>query len=310
MAWSAPENHLKNASFERTAPVPQEKTAVSQENGPPAEWNVYLQPQRGAKACRDGLVAFDGDYSVMIHNARPYLSDPCNNWSQNVLGDWAGKELTLRGHIKTEKATEAAIWLQCWRRDPWGVARVATTSDDRLITGTVDWTPVQIKLETPADTDFVTVRCVLKGEGTAWFDDLALEEDNPPRDDKIASFPAEPPKDSTPPPPASDVPPTQPPPPSVGNMSEVNAGTPPATTPSTPDDRQVEEVRQAILDAMDSLRATNESQAAEIAKLRDEIAGLRTQLEKLSASPAPPAPVSRGVPRVPPLVPHGYVVED
>ena len=102
------------------------------------------------------------------------IRDRVNNWSQNVLANLAGETLRLSGCIKTEHAAEAALWIQCWQR-PWRLLRAATTSTNAPLYGSVDWTRVSVEVEAPAQTDFVVVRCVLLGQGAAWFDDLKLE---------------------------------------------------------------------------------------------------------------------------------------
>jgi hypothetical protein len=117
--------------------------------------------------------------SVFLHTPTPYDRDPVNNWSQNIIAEIAGQTLHLSGYIKVQEAKEGALWVQCWRRQPWGVLKAITTSTDAPIYGTKEWEQVEITLEVPQGTDFITVRCVLLGTGAAWFDDISIAKTKP-----------------------------------------------------------------------------------------------------------------------------------
>jgi len=179
------ENLLINSGFE-----------TSNAQGTPMPWALFVMPQEGATGDVDGAFAMEGGFSIMLHTPEPYETEPSNNWSQIVLTDVASKKLHLTAHIRTEVADEAAVWLQCFSKNP---ARVIAAQTSDLITpvyGTMDWTLVEVRLTVPKWTDFVVVRCVLRGQGTAWFDaiKLVIEEDSP--------SPLEPsePEEETPPP--------------------------------------------------------------------------------------------------------------
>ncbi len=156
-------NLLANASFEEISP-----------DGRPAHWSAFVMPQDGAFAEADPL-ALEGARAAMLHIPNPYEREPANNWSQIVLADVAGKQLVFTGNIRTEAAGEAALWLQCFTKSPARVTAAATSTAEGRFAGTNDWTPVEVRLMAPANVDFVVVRCVLKGQGSAWFDELRLE---------------------------------------------------------------------------------------------------------------------------------------
>ena len=139
----------------------------------PARWDVYVKPMEGASG-RLVPEAHGGKYAVQLQITTAYEQDPANNWSQNVIGEFANKKMRLSGFVKVEDAQDAAIWAQCWRKAPWGVVSVASTGTRAPVYGTKDWDEVFVEFDVPAHTDFITVRCVLKGSGTAWFDDLSL----------------------------------------------------------------------------------------------------------------------------------------
>ncbi len=176
LAWAG-DNLLANPGFE--------KLSVDQ----PVRWNLFVQPQEGAFGRIDDT-AHNGKYAVQLHIPTPYPRDPANNWSQNILGEFGGQRLRLSGYLKTADATEAALWLQCWRKRPWGVLYCATTSTDTPVYGDRDWEFVSLEFTVPEKTDFLILRCVLKGVGAAWFDDLQLavvEEDTSDGDMKTVA---------------------------------------------------------------------------------------------------------------------------
>lgn len=157
----ASENLLANPGFEET------------NIDLPKRWDLYLLPQHGATGKLDNT-AYAGKFSVFLNTPTPYEKEPVNNWSQNIIADLAGKTLLLSGYIKVEDAKEAAIWVQCWQKRPWGVRKFITTSTDAPLYGTKDWELVEATFQVPKGTDFITVRCVLLGTGAAWFDDISI----------------------------------------------------------------------------------------------------------------------------------------
>jgi len=140
----------------------------------PTRWDKFLQPKPGAEATLTDM-PHGGKYAVKLHVPSPYEKEPVNNWSQNLMGEFGGATLRISGFIRVEEAKEAAIWLQMWRERPLSVLEAASTSVDTPVYGSVDWQQVSMEVNVPEGTDFVTLRCVLLGTGTAWFDDLVVE---------------------------------------------------------------------------------------------------------------------------------------
>jgi len=174
-ASTSAENLVANPGFEDLA------------GDKPARWDQFVQPMPGADA-KLSDAAHGGAYAVRLHIPTPYEKEPVNNWSQNIVGDFGGKTLRVSGFIRVEDAKEATIWLQLWRKKPWGVLGAASTSIDSPVYGTQDWQEVSMDVPVPEGADFVTLRCVLMGSGTAWFDDLsvAVTEDAKPEEDTEA----------------------------------------------------------------------------------------------------------------------------
>lgn len=156
------ENLLINPGFES-----------SDSEGMPRPWSLFVMPKEGAAGRLDSA-AIRGKSSVMLHTTEAYETEPANNWSQVIITDAASKDIRLTGYIRTENATEAALWLQCFSKSPARVIAAQTSSLRTPLQGTNDWTPVEVKLKAPKETDFLVVRCVLKGKGTAWFDSIQL----------------------------------------------------------------------------------------------------------------------------------------
>jgi len=267
------ENLLLNPSFEQA------------EGDIPTHWNVFVMPQPGAETGLDEQHVAHGKRSVRIHNADRYEQEPYNNWSQNVRSDVAGKTLIVGGLIKTDTATGAALWLQCWRKDPWSVVQVATTSDTFPVSGTKDWTPVAMKVVVPRETDFVVVRCVLNGVGTAWFDDLRLLK---------AEADGEEEKE------VNDL---------VDALSREK-GKPLKTKATRAEREDLARETEALARNIQALRETNDALNNELTQLREELRALKEQLQAAGTGASVTPESAKSGFRVPPLVPHGFNVED
>ena len=162
----------------------------------PVRWQVFVEPMEGAQGGADTKVFHGGRCSVGLHNPRRYEKEPANNWSQNIMRPLAGRILSVKGFIKTQAATEASIWVQCCRKTPMTVLSLSSTDDATPVYGTRDWTPVEMRIETPAGTQYLVVRCVLKGQGTAWFDDITIEDVGPVPEPVVKKLPVAPPAGS------------------------------------------------------------------------------------------------------------------
>lgn len=245
------ENLLKNPGFEVAA------------NGAPADWAVFVQPKDGASSFLDQRVAKEGSNAVKLAIAVPYAEDPANNWSQNVLADVRGKRLHLTGAVKTEDAGEAAIWVQCYAKGPLKLVLQHSTSSKGLLSGTHDWSPVEVSFDAPPDTDFVVVRCVLRFRGTAWFDALSLE--------------AGPSETTTPPTVPAPVMPTVPSMPALPDLK-------PAATAAADGPPEIVKAQEEMRKANWQLRQSNADMAKQIEELRKQIEELKRQVGDTAAA--------------------------
>ena len=247
----------------------------------PSAWKVFVAPQPGATGELDSTHAFEGRNSVRLHIPTPYAVEPANNWSQPLPITEAGVRVRVRAYIKTHDATEAAIWLQCFKRDPWMVLKQVSSSIDAPVYGTMDWTPVEFETLIPRGTDYAMIRCVLKGHGTAWFDNVTVETMG--HSETLAAKPLETATRETP----IEVTPPEP---------ESISPKEPAPIPAQPPPPKPVVAKQAD---NEKLRESNEALANQLKQLQAEIAELRAVFS------TPPPTVDR-TPPPPPLVPHGY----
>ncbi|HIJ66557.1 MAG TPA: hypothetical protein HPP77_11475, partial [Candidatus Hydrogenedentes bacterium] len=250
----------------------------------PKGWSLYLMPREGAEGRLAAETASEGTYSVFLRVPPGSENEVINNWSQNVIADLGGKELLVRGMIKTEEAVEAAIWIQCFRKRPFAVLRANTSSTDAAIWGTRDWTPVEMRVRVPEDADFITCRCVLKGSGAAWFDAMEVDDAAPVPDDADV---AQTPEDGEAPDKAQDA------------GGERDGAVREAVIAS----------QHALIEANRALRETNRILAAQVAALEGEVHALRERvlsLQERNPLVIPQAPpVAAPSTRMPPFVPHG-----
>jgi hypothetical protein len=136
----------------------------------------------------------------------------------------------------------------------------------------------------PNETDFIMVRCVLLGAGTAWFDEVVAERASSKKaedDEKPGAKDAVEKSDKGP-----------------DKRRETEEVDPSPTL------EELRASRQALMDANRALRDLNNALSAQVMALRTEVQSLRKELQRMRTAPAPAAP-RRPAPPAPPLVPHG-----
>lgn len=297
----------------------------------PSRWDQFVQPMPGAVAELSD-VAHGGTYGVRLHIPNPYDKDPLNNWSQNIIGDFGGATLHISGFIRVEEAKEAALLIQLWRKKPWGVMGGAITSTDMPVYGTQDWQEVSMDVAVPEGVDFVTLRCILKGTGTAWFDDLSVsrletEVEAKPAEGAAASKPPKPQAETEKP--DSDAVAVVEEPPTDDAMDSVEAtgddaldgeahtepepesaeaGVEPIAIPQDTvlpmvnqlesEVKRLRDANEVLTDTLQQIQNVNQELLKEMLAVQEE---LREMKEGKEGASAPPLTSSK--PRVPPLVP-------
>lgn len=97
----------------------------------------------------------------------------------------AGKRVRFSGSIKTEGVTRgwAGLW---WRVDGSSGVLAFDNMQNRGATGTTDWKRYELELPVAVDARNINFGVLHAGNGTAWFDALAIELDDVPyRDDSL-----------------------------------------------------------------------------------------------------------------------------
>ncbi|MFP4501669.1 MAG: hypothetical protein ACLFTT_11765 [Candidatus Hydrogenedentota bacterium] len=285
----------------------------------PARWDQYVFPQEGAFARLDDR-AHEGRYCAMIHMPLAHPEQPVNNWSQNLYGDFGGKSFRAHGYIRTENARDAAIWVQCWRKRPLRLLDTATTTEASPVYGTMDWRETAVTFEAPKGTSFMTVRCVLRGHGTAWFDavdvtpvndkaeaEAEAEAESPEIDDNDEGTPDTPPDaakgrdwaaranrllaPSPMPEPHEDT---------SAKAQHTAAPASPAAEPARPSEAKpdastLRRENRRLRSRLDVLEQSNDALREEVLRMREELAALNRLMTTPDPEPTP----------VPPLVPAG-----
>jgi hypothetical protein len=91
----------------------------------------------------------------------------------------AGKRVRFSGYIKTEGVTQgfAGLW---WRVDGKSGVLAFDNMQDRGATATTDWKRYELELPVAAEATNINFGVLHPGNGTAWFDALAVELDGKP----------------------------------------------------------------------------------------------------------------------------------
>ena len=303
----APQDLLVNGGFEKLR------------EQRPDRWDVFVAPFPQASVspavptARISTETHAGEYCAVLETPVPYPIEPYNNWSQNILGAYSGKRMRVSGWVKTENADGAALWVQCWQRTPLSVNHVANTGEESPIFGTTEWQEVSLEFEVPERTSFLTLRCVLRGAGKAWFDDVRLEEVKP------EPVPEKSPEQELPTPPTlpeveakEEAPAPEPEPESAPVPEPVVEETPPAemveVTPEelepSPETEAIEAEIARLRSQNDQLNSTLGSMQTDNQILLEQLSTLQTQLRTLQEAIAPAVPPKPE--GTPPLVPLDY----
>lgn len=138
----------------------------------PAGW--YLQGDyTKCTLTQDSLVSKSGKYSLCIdlkENTSVILT-------QQILPEYTGKKITLKGYVKTEnlEGAGAGLWL---RIDP---RLEFDNMTDRPVKGTTEWKEYEITLPyDPGKMSGVAYGALVQGKGKVWVDDFRMFIDGVP----------------------------------------------------------------------------------------------------------------------------------
>lgn len=160
-------------------------------------------PSVAAGIVSDFVAKVDPDYTAQLRQAIDQVKNSGGGGpsfgvatATFPIKDAIGKRARFSGYIKTEGITTgyAGLW---WRVDGASGMLAFDNMQDRGATGTTDWKRYEIELPVAADAKNINFGAILTGNGTAWFDGLAVELDGTPYVDQTAfdlDFESSPPK--------------------------------------------------------------------------------------------------------------------
>lgn len=151
--------------------------------GNPKGWKLFLNNENSKyyDVSLDSLNSKQGKYSLSIVN-KAETNDEFSYASYLISGGFEGKEIELRGYIKTENISRgfAGLWLRIDRLDE---VLAFDNMNKRAIKGTSDWKEYSIKLPYNPKATRIVLGGLLMGNGKMWFDNLRLYFDGKPIDE-------------------------------------------------------------------------------------------------------------------------------
>ncbi len=157
---------------------------VLNDNGErPRDWyGGFSKPITEHHALLDKTIRKEGKYAIKI--VAPNTKEAAEGFGASftiIPSKYAGKNITLRGYVKTEKviAGYAGLWM---RQDGEAGMLEFDNMNNRGLKGDQDWTLCEITLPLNPQTKKINIGGLLVGDGTMWFDDLSLDIDGKPLD--------------------------------------------------------------------------------------------------------------------------------
>lgn len=156
----------------------------------PARWLVS-NPHTGYDAFTDFRQKQHGKSSLQL---MPVGATNARSWGffgQSLPVELVtGKQIELTGWIQTKEVQSGFANLYIYNKDNSEVQGFMLDDPDGIaVRNTTDWTRVSIKREIGDSVEYVTIGGVLKGCGTAWFDNLELTIDGVKFQDSFISAP-------------------------------------------------------------------------------------------------------------------------
>jgi erythromycin esterase len=163
-------------------------------DGRAAAWGFGGQ---GFEVVVDSQAPFAGQYSLRSRwvDATPY-SEASQRFAVATqpfsVSPAAGRKLHFSGYIRTEniKTGYAGLWMRV--DGPNNTVIAFDNMAQRPVRGTTPWTRYDIELPVDSGATRIYFGAIHPGDGTAWFDSLALEVVGPAMPRRVASFRPEP----------------------------------------------------------------------------------------------------------------------
>ncbi|MFO7583444.1 MAG: S41 family peptidase [Anaerolineales bacterium] len=139
----------------------------------------------------DSKTVFNGAQSITIHSASPPPDAWAAVWQRIAVGSYQGQQVRLTAQMKTDSVNgEASLMLEYNGRNLFKSPRKIATSP--VLTGTNDWTTVEVILDLAEGTETIRFLFSLSGAGQIWVDDVRLEAVGPsawtPEQEKVENY--------------------------------------------------------------------------------------------------------------------------
>jgi len=154
---------------------------------PVREWGLTGPNAVAYEISIDSEVRHGGRQSAVIR-CIPEACDSFGTIGQTIrAGTFRGKRIRLSAWVRSLHAGRANLWLRvdgftaAFSKAQTGNRPVLDfdNMEDRVMTGTHDWTLQEIVLDVPHSAALIYAGLILDGGGQAWLDDVALEPVDP-----------------------------------------------------------------------------------------------------------------------------------
>lgn len=122
----------------------------------------------------DPVVSSDGNGSLRVDAEKSTLVDVYQVWGEEDV-DLSFRQLVYQAKVRTEDAS-GPVFLAMQAQITSGPDEMPVVGRERAITGTNDWTVLEVVAGNPGGTHFLGSRLQLQvdGPGTVWIDDIRL----------------------------------------------------------------------------------------------------------------------------------------
>lgn len=168
---------ISNTFFCQTTTIENFNLGFEEESKYHALPKGWFEEGKDYKIETDSITKYEGKRSAVIYNIGPTDSYSFGTILLKVPANFKGKQIVLKGYMKTQDVTNGFAGL---------VLRVDGTTDvlqfDNMyrqnISGTADWKPYSIRLPFPSNAKSIAVGAILTGSGKMWVDNLSLLVDD------------------------------------------------------------------------------------------------------------------------------------
>ncbi|MEO6613574.1 MAG: S41 family peptidase [Chitinophagaceae bacterium] len=160
-------NQVLNLGFEKT-----------DKNGVVTGCN-FSSGRDGYFSYRDDSIKIEGQHSIRLQKDTGAEKKGFGFITFSLPANFKGKEITLKGYIKTASVEEgyAGLWL---RSDAGNEMVTLDNMNEKGVTGTKDWAQYSIRVPMDEHITSLIFGGLLTGKGESWFDKLELFVDDKP----------------------------------------------------------------------------------------------------------------------------------